>query len=227
MFLEVDWLFWLCVNVWLNIFFWSYSRISTSHWIDPFKGINSLSFCSHLSLCFHPKSASRKIFPQQKRFFAFLPGQTVAVVLKLTLPPAQRSPNSCRVLSAPPVGPTDITYSWFSILCICSLIWLAGALLKSSFLEAPPSLSDVLGSSPSPDCPLLFLVRRLRVEGGVGTCREGVRMSHRWGGDQPGTFIHADVPGRSGSRLRSSSAGPRRRDGPWCRYACRCPCPPS
>lgn len=48
---------------------------------------------------------------------------------------------------------------------------------NSSSLVPPPSLSDTLSSSPSPpfaDCPLVFLVRPLRVEGGVGTCREDV-----------------------------------------------------
>lgn len=178
----------------LNIFFWSHSSIFISKTQLLFYSLNrpfhrnklSESLCSHLSLCFHPKRASRKILPQQKCVFAFLPGQTVAIVLKVTLPPAQRSSNSCRVLSAPSVHLTDITYSWFSILCICSLIWSAEELLKSSFLAPPPSLSDTLNSSPSPsfsDCPLLFLVRRFREAGGVGTWRENICMSHSWDGD--------------------------------------------
>lgn len=49
----------------------------------------------------------------------------------------------------------------------------------SSSLAPPPSLSDMLCSSPSPpfiNWPLSFLVRPLSVEGGVATCWEEPRL---------------------------------------------------
>ncbi len=187
--------------------------------------------CTHLSLCFHSQWVSRKIFPEQKSFLGFLPGKTVTVILKLTLPPGRQNTHththththSLEVL------PTRFNigvfkHYWPKCLQLIQhplhlLVDLIGRRAARLLIFSPASLA--LRHAQFVSVPAL---RRLPTLLSGPAVQSGGGRGHLLGGD---VFIYSDIcrhtqiqiqdaniPGTCESCPHSSSAGRHHRGGP-------------
>ena len=204
--------------------------------------VSSTSFAgsnTHLCLCFHSQRVSRKILPEQESLLSFLPGQTVTVVLELTLPPAQHTHTHTHthvnishirikpvlfILSRTADSASSASARWSDWLTCCTTprLWLR--------LPRPRTCSGRLRRRPSPTARSASWPGRSAWRGAWPPVGEETRWFKAKADDWLvcGFWsVSTDVPGTCLSCPRSSSAGRRHRGGRWCRCGGRCPCPPS